>query len=122
MTDDAEQADKEKERNELKAYYQKDVAYYETFLSAWIENRMEKDKQILTLSALSLGLLTTLYDKISSVSQFWIWIISAGLFILACTFILLIFKWNSDYISEIINDNDNPRKQRLNKSLDIMTV
>lgn len=36
----------------------KRVAFYQTFLTAWVENRMEMDKQILTLSSLAIGFLT----------------------------------------------------------------
>ena len=36
---------------------QKGVAYYSALVNAWITTRMEKDKQLLTLSAAGIGLI-----------------------------------------------------------------
>jgi len=102
---------------------QKNVAYYSAFLNAWIENRMEKDKQILTLSSLGVGLLAgTLYDKLETPLQFWMWIASGFLFIVAITIILLIFPKNADYIVGLIHDDGDMRDERLNRELDVMTI
>lgn len=46
---------------------EKHVAFYQTFLSAWTASRMEKDKQVLTLSALAIGLLTTFRSELDDV-------------------------------------------------------
>lgn len=95
---------------------QKNVAFYQTFLSAWVSSRMEKDKQILTLSALAIGLLMTFRGELSDVFAFTVWLIAGFAFVASITIILLIFGQNGDYIEKIIRDDDGARVE-LEKSL-----
>lgn len=103
------------------SYLQKDVAFYQTFLAAWIENRMEKDKSLLTLSSLAIGLLITFTDKLSSPAEFVLWLLSGIAFLATIIIILLIFRYNSNYI-ECLLIEDIEKQRRHEKSLNVMTL
>lgn len=97
-------------------FISKNVAYYQTFLSAWIENRMEKDKQILLLSTLAIGLLISFSNNLNNLSQKILWILAGIPFIVAIFLALSIFSKNSDYIESLIrNDYSNEYKELENK-------
>ncbi len=102
-------------------FLQKDVAFYQTFLAAWIENRMEKDKSLLTLSSLAIGLLITFTDKLTSPGEFILWLFSGVAFLATIIIILLIFRCNSNYIQCLLVE-DIKKQQRHEKSLNIMTL
>jgi len=100
----------------------KNVAFYQTFLSAWTESRMEKDKQILTLSALATGLLMVFREELKDVLSFCIWLGAGTAFVAAIVVILLIFGQNSDYIEQIIRDDNQIEKLGIEKSLQRKTL
>ncbi|MBN1784088.1 MAG: hypothetical protein JW812_03910 [Alphaproteobacteria bacterium] len=78
---------------------------------------MEKDKQILSLSTLAIGVLILLRKSIENEIYFGVWI-SAGLAFLTSIIILLqMFSQNSDYIGELIKNNDINKKKELEKKL-----
>lgn len=103
------------------SYRQKDVAFYQTFLAAWIENRMEKDKSLLTLSSLAIGLLISFSDKLSSPAEFTLWLLSGIAFLVTIIIILVIFRCNSNYIECLLVENVE-KQQRHEKSLNVMTL
>ena len=102
--------DKLKEQEKM----QKRVADHQELLSAWMSNRMEMNKQILTLSGLAIGLLVTFRSDVSEIdndvfSSFWL---VAGIsFVVSIVVALLIFRMNSKYIGlirdKIKNADDN---------------
>ena len=96
---------------------QKEVAFYQTFLSAWVSSRMEKDKQVLTLSGFAIGLLVTFQSILLDVVSICIWLVSGGAFILSIILILRVFSQNSDYIEQVICDDDQKEKRRIEKRL-----
>lgn len=105
LSDDDEKLSEEDKKSQyelrLKEYHDNRVAYYDSWTKAWIENRMEKDKQLLTLSALAIGLLVGVFDQPDCPFEIGLWLL-AGLSFLACVFtILFIFKRNSDYIETL---------------------
>ena len=81
------------------------VAYYSAWLGAWIKTRMEKDKQLLTLSALATGLLVTALKNPETAFEFVIWATAALCFIVVMILILLIFGKNADYIEVLITED-----------------
>ena len=96
----------------------KRVAFYQTFLSAWTENRMEKDKQVLTLSGLAIGLLTTLRSETdSSAFAFFVWILAGLSFISSIVLILRVFRKNTDYIETLLSDENQSRREDVEKEL-----
>lgn len=110
------------DNNAQQEIMQKNVAFYQTFLSAWTESRMEKDKQILTLSALAIGLLMVFRKELDDVLAFCIWLGAGTAFVAAIVIILLIFGQNSDYIEHIIRDDNQPDKLIIEKSLQRKTL
>ncbi len=50
----------QEEQRLLKELEGKNIAYYQTLLSSWIDTRMERDKSVITLSAAAIGLLVTI--------------------------------------------------------------
>ncbi|MDR3560902.1 MAG: hypothetical protein P4N59_05615 [Negativicutes bacterium] len=101
---------------------EKEVVYYETFLKAWVDNRMETDKQLLTLSSLAIGLLMIFQDKLRTVSEFVLWLSAGGMFILTIFLILLIFRSNSSYIERLICEDNLPQQNIVERHLRHMTV
>ena len=112
----------EAKKLEEQSLMQKDVAFYQTFLSAWVENRMEMDKQLLTLSSLAIGLLMIFYDKLESVSQLVLWLLSGGLFIGTIIIILCVFRNNSKYIECLVSGDDEQQKKAVEQKLQTQTA
>ena len=105
---DKQSVDAENRQLEQQEYHDKRVAYFESFVKAWIENRMELDKQLLTLSALAIGLLIGVFDQPETITQFVLWL-SAGLVFLGCgALILILFQMNSSYIEILLEDHQTP--------------
>lgn len=111
----------EKERA-AQEFSEKSVAFYTTFLSAWVENRMETDKQLVTLSSLAIGLLMFFYDKLHTTTELVLWLSAGALFILTIIVVLCIFRNNGKYIESLILDDNQPQKQSVEKSLQTMTA
>ena len=85
---------------------QKNVSFYEVLFAAWMSNRMEKDKQILTLSGLAIGLLMTFRSEIDDFYSFIILVLASLSFTISMIIVLLIFKKNSDYIMQLIKKSN----------------
>lgn len=100
----------------------KRVAFYQTFLGAWIENRMEMDKQVLTLSSAAIGLLMVFYKDMDKVFEFSLWLIAGCAFIVAIILVLCIFRNNSNYIQCLIREDNQTLQNVLEKRLQTMTA
>lgn len=88
---------------DLQEQHNSRVAYYDSLVKAWIQNRMELDKQLLTLSALASGLLVTVFGQPENINQFVLWLIGSIAFLCCGAFILIIFHKNSRYLETVIN-------------------
>lgn len=99
----------------------KRVAFYQTFLTAWVENRMEMDKQILTLSSLAIGFLMFFHDKLGTVAEFVLWLGAGSMFIISIILILCIFRNNSSFIEFLIREDNQSSQNALEKKLQYMT-
>jgi len=64
------ETDEQREKRLLKELEGKNVAYYQTLLSAWIHTRMERDKTVIMLSMAAIGLLVTILTVIG-ISGVW---------------------------------------------------
>ena len=104
-------SDKKTELNE-EEYMQKNVAFYQTFLSAWVQNRMEFDKQLLTLSSLAIGVLMLFHEDLKTLPFLILWLITGISFITTIIIILRIFKNNPDYIEYIIAEDGVSEAER----------
>lgn len=92
-----------KEQEEM----QKRVAYYQTLLSTWISNRMESDKQILTLSLALIGYLITFQSNIGDIYSSILWVLAFLFFIASIGLVLSIFSQNCEYIELIQNEDED---------------
>ena len=98
----------DKHQLEQQEYHNNRVAYFDSWVKAWIENRMELDKQLLTLSALAIGLLIGVFGQPETVTQFYLWL-SAGIAFLGCgALILVLFHMNTTYIEILLADHQTP--------------
>lgn len=70
---------------------QKSVTYYSALVNAWIATRMEKDKQLLTLSSAGIGLIIFFQPKLSTLFEFWVWILAGGCFLISLGLLLSVF-------------------------------
>ncbi len=86
-------------------YLQKRVAFYQTIVGAWVQTRMEADKQLLTLSGLAIGLLMIFQGELKSILQLFFWLSAGGLFVSTLITILFIFLNNSTHIEYVIAEN-----------------
>ena len=85
---------------------QKEILWYQSTVDAWYETRMEVDKQILTLSALGIGLLMTLTKGFTNPHVVVLWCAAAVSFLVSIFLILQIFSKNSDYLVVLIQETD----------------
>ncbi len=114
----------EQEKLDKEEYMQKNVAFYQTFLTAWVQNRMEADKQLLVLSSLAIGLLMFFRNELKTPPELIIWLLAGGSFITTIIIILFVFLNNSDYIEYMIAEDDaqESEKQNLEKKLQKQTA
>ena len=93
-------------------YHSNRVAYFDSWVKAWIQNRMELDKQLLSLSALAIGLLIGVLSQPDTVLQFCIWL-AAGFSFLTCGgLILIIFHQNTKYIEILLDDYQTEKEAK----------
>ena len=96
----------------LQEYHNKRVAFFDSWVKAWIQNRMELDKQLLSLSALAIGLLVGVLGNPDNVLQFVIWFIAGFSFLFCGGLILIIFCQNTKYIETLLDDHQTEEKAK----------
>ncbi|MDP3041494.1 MAG: hypothetical protein Q8N62_01985 [Candidatus Omnitrophota bacterium] len=109
----------ERQKRELKELEGKNIANYQVLLSAWIQTRMERDKAVVTVSAVAIGLLVTLLTTVG-VYGFWQRLLTIGAFLgfLGAIWIsLTIYELNANHIEYSLrggNDKD-PKLEKCDK-------
>lgn len=86
------------------AYWNKEVAYYQESVSAWMTSRFELDRQIILLSTLAIGLLTQFDDRLAFGLGVWVWCLAAISFTSAIGAMLLNFYLNPSHIEAGIQE------------------
>lgn len=104
---------------ETQSKFQKDVEFYSACVNGWIQNRMEKDKQLLTLSSLAIGVLLFFYKNLEDKISFVLWLIASLSFIFCIITVLYIFKKNAEYLEEVIKESSS--QNYLEKTLSFFT-
>ncbi|MGB2234337.1 MAG: hypothetical protein ACPH5J_02065 [Candidatus Puniceispirillum sp.] len=100
----------------------KRVSFYQVALGAWVQTRMEADKQMLALSALAVGFLISFHDKLNHTWDFLLWVLSGLLFLATIGAMLIVFRLNAKYLSEINKDEtDKNNKNTVNEQLKLLT-
>lgn len=91
------------EKRENDEYSNKNVAFYATNLNAFIENRTELDKQLLTISIAAIGFLVAFSEKLIQGEKTALLLkFTCGLFFLTTIWILIIFHLNAKYLERVI--------------------
>ena len=94
----------------LQEYHNNRVAFFDSWVKAWIQNRMELDKQLLSLSALAIGLLVGVLGNPDNVLQLVIWLAAGFSFLFCGGLILIIFHRNTKYIETLLKDHQTEEK------------
>lgn len=90
-----------------KEYIEKEKAFYSAMVSAWINTRIERDKQLLTLSVTAIGVLVTLLRTISVSNFTQLILFSCTLlsFLITVISIIYILDRNALHIEKILSEN-----------------
>ncbi len=110
MSDENAYLEKQKTKKQIKT--QRRAAYYQALWTAWFEHRMELDKQLLTLSALAIGLLMFFRDDLKNMKELpekLLWIFAGGSFITTIILILIIFHRSSEHIKCMMDEDSEDR-------------
>jgi len=101
---------KENEKSQI------NIEYYSNTLQAWYTTRMEKDKSILTISSVAIGLLVTFLNNYGMETQLdkFLYIIAIGGFLIAIISAIWIFTQNANYLQNIIQDDTTQNDPTLN--------
>jgi hypothetical protein len=91
---------------------QNKAAYYQALVNAWFTTRMEKDKQLLTLSSAGVGLIITFQSKLNTYLEFFLWLLTGFCFLTSIFLLLWILRKNSDLIEHTINNNDSIKLEK----------
>ncbi len=120
----SKKAELEKQKEQEQAKAQKRVAYYQTFLAAWFESRMEFDKQLLVLSTAGLGLIMFFREDLKQRPEQILWLFAGGFFIATISLILYIFRTSSDHIRCFLDEDNEEiaKEEKLNRKLEILTI
>ena len=112
MSDDTNGTEDPEYRTDDPEYLYKKIAFYQTVLGAWVQTKMETDKQLLTLSGLAIGLLMVFQSKLNSTLQLVLWLSAGGLFVGTIITILFIFWNNSAHIEDVIAENQEQDEEK----------
>lgn len=94
----------DQQKKDKDVFKQKDIAYYSAMLNGWIQNRMERDRSLITLSAGGIGLLITLLSTvgIKNNSELTLYSVALFFFLVTLGLVLTIYKRNSTYIEKAL--------------------
>lgn len=89
-------------------YEAKDKAFYSAMISAWLNTRLERDKQLLGLSVTAIGLLVTLLRTIgvSNLSQVILYDLALFAFLITVISVIYILGENSTHIEKILEGSE----------------
>lgn len=96
---------------------QKNIAYYECLVNSYLENSLELDRQILNLSCLGIGFLSTI---INESSLFSIWLIINVCFLISIIFILFTFSINKKIAIDAITEKNSNESEKLGRVLSMI--
>lgn len=89
-------------------HIEKSKAFYNALLSAWLNTKLEHDKQLLALSSTAIGLLVTLIRTmgVSDILQLGLYSSALIAFLITIVSVIYILGENSLYIENILNGVD----------------
>ena len=98
--------------NSEKEYREKNNIYYGAMLSAWLNTKIERDKQLLTLSSSAIGLLVTLLRTIgtSTIFETCCYALSMLAFLITVISVLLILDENAKHVADVVDGVESESK------------
>ena len=108
-------AELEKKKQKREENMQKNVARHQALWTAWRENSIEIDKQLLVLSTAAVGLLVFIHDKLEGAWEKFFLICASVLFIITIIMILSSFRTSREYIGSVLNENDKNNAEKIDK-------
>ena len=107
-----------------KENHEQELVYYDSLYKALIQNQFEIGRQLVTLSALAIGLLVGVVGKPYSLysCEFWIWILACSSFLFCIVSILFALRTDAIRVNAIIDkytakNTDNPSKKELKNKI-----
>jgi hypothetical protein len=96
------------ESSDKEDYEAKEKAFYSAMIGAWLNTRLERDKQLLGLSVTAIGLLVTLLRTVGVSSPLQIILFGLALFAFLITVVLVIYILgeNSTHIEKILEGSE----------------
>lgn len=89
-------------------FHERANIYYSSIVNAFIENGMERDKQLLNISVLAIGAIIAFLNPTEKSSNAPLLFVASFCFIIVIIIILNLFKINQDYleaVKDITEDN-----------------
>lgn len=112
------ESDDDMKKRKLRELEGKNVAFYSTLLSAWIQTKMERDKTLVTLSSAAIGLLVTILTTVG-VNHHYILFIYIAAFIgfgICIGTSLKIYQLNSKHLeNELGNKSSEIKLEKYDK-------
>ena len=96
--------DEARDKKKQREFEGKSVAYYSALVQAWIQTRMERDKTLVTLSGIAIGLMITILTTVGTNSfiELAFYFFSFIGFIVTILVSIRIYKLNSTHIEMVI--------------------
>lgn len=107
--------DKNKNRK-WDVFHEKEVVYYSYLVNAWLQNRLDRNKQLLTISYLAIGSLLLLFPSLKDYPDAFFctaifWSLAFILFIMSGFLALSIMRKNADYAEAIIKKQEKKKEE-----------
>lgn len=96
----------------------KAIEWYSILVNANVTTRFEKDRQLLTLASLAIGVLASFMRDITNSYSFGFWLFSGICFLVTIILSLNIFQQNQDLLEDIINAKNTDRLDAILKKKD----
>lgn len=96
------------ENSDKEDYEAKEKAFYTAMISAWLNTRLERDKQLLGLSVTAIGLLVTLLRTtgVSNLSQIILYGFTLFAFLITVVSVIYILGENSTHIEKMLDSSE----------------
>jgi uncharacterized membrane protein YqhA len=93
-------------------YEAKDRAFYSAMISAWLNTKLERDKQLLTLSTSAIGVLVTLLRTVgvSNFSQILLFGAALIAFLFTVISVILILGKNANHIEKMLDGSETENR------------
>lgn len=118
ILNDKVQSNKQKEENKA-VNDGKEIEWYSVLANANVNTRFEKDRQLLTLASLAIGVLVSFINKITSYYLLGFWLFSGICFLITIILSLNIFQKNQYVLEDLIKGKNTDRLDNTLKTMDV---